>query len=152
MASYSHLPYLIRSLLVLCLMTACHQTAKSQQADKGFADAVFIYKGYALGGSTASLKHHSKAVDTIRHVSKIQLDRQDVDTLKFLIGQVKSKRHFQQKIGPSYYARIIKNGQERRIALVPGWAVIDLQNMRQYVFRDTPYGELYNRFIEKNYR
>ncbi|MGO6841550.1 hypothetical protein ACCS87_36515, partial [Rhizobium ruizarguesonis] len=84
------------------------------QTDKGFADTIFIYKGYALGGSTASLKYRSKAIDTTRYVGRIQLDRQDVDTLNFLIGQVKSKRHFQQKIGPSYYASIIKNGHERR--------------------------------------
>ena len=105
-----------------------------------------------MGGSTASLWFFSRYVDTVRNVVKSQLPAPYLDTLNFLMGQVRSSRHFQQKIGPSYYAVVIKDGQERRMAMVPGWAIIDLSKKRQYVFRHTPYFELYERFLEKNYR
>jgi hypothetical protein len=124
----------------------------SQQTGKSFADTAFIYKGFGSGGTTANLRFHSKAIDTIRNVAKIQLNGPSLDTLNFLIAHVKSERHFQQKVGPSFYASIIKDAQERRIAVVPNWAIIDLKNKRQYVFRDTPYAGIYYRFMEKNYR
>ncbi len=124
----------------------------SQQTDEVFADTAFIYKGFGSGGTTASLWFYSKAVDTVRMVTRSQLSTRLLDTLNFLFGHVKSKRHFQQKVGPSFYAAIIKNDKERRIAVVPGWAIIDLANKRQYVFRDTPYIGMYNRFVDENYR
>ena len=122
-----------------------------QQTDKTFADTVFIFKGFGSGGTTASLWFYSKAVDTMSNVARIQLNTQYLDTLNFLVGQVKPKKHFQQKVGPSFYASITKNSQERRIAIVPGWGIIDLRNKKQYAFRDTPYSEIYNRFVDKNY-
>ena len=136
-------------LLLFTMLSFC---SLSQQTGKTFADTAFIYKGFGSGGTTANLWFYSKAIDTIQNVTKIQLNIQFLDTLNFLIGQAKSKRHFQQKVGRSFYASIIKDGQERRIAIVPNWAIIDLQNKRQYVFRDTPYFEIYNRFVDKNYR
>jgi len=57
-----------------------------------------------------------------------------------------------QKIGPSFYASVIKNGDERRIALLPRWAVIDLSKKRQYVFKDSSYEAMYQRLIDTNYR
>lgn len=135
---------------LLCTMASF--CSYSQQTNKTFADTIFIYKGFSSGGTTANLWFYSKAVDTNRNVTKIQLNAQSLDTLNFLIGHVKSKRHFQQKVGRSFYASIIKDRHERRIAIVPNWAIIDLDNKRQYVFRDTPYAEIYNRFVDKNYR
>jgi hypothetical protein len=136
----------------LLLFTIAGLCSYSQQVDKSFADTGFIYKGFGSGGTTANLWFYSKAVDTIPSVTKFKLNAQALDTLNFLIGHIKSKRHFQQKIGRSFYAIIIKEGQERRIAIVPNWAIIDLQNKRQYVFRSTPYFEIYNRFVDENYR
>ena len=125
--------------------------ASFSQAPKIFADAAYIFKGLNYGGSTASLWYYSKAVDTAQNVTKIQLNKNWLDTLNYLVSQVKSKKHYQQKVGPSFYASIIKDGQERRLAIVAGWAIIDLRNKRQYVFRDTPYFEIYRRFVDRNY-
>ena len=120
-----------------------------QQTDRSFADIVVIFKGLGSGGSTASLWFYSKAADTMSSVSRVQLSTQYLDTLIFLVAQVKPKRHFQQKVGSSFYASIIKDGQERRIAIVPGWGIIDLKKKKQYAFRGTPYFEIYNRFVDK---
>lgn len=136
----------------LLLFTAVSLGSYSQHGNKPFADKAFIYRGFSSGGTTASLRYYSKAVDTIRGITKTQLDAESLDTLNFLIAHVKSKRHFQQKIRPAFYASIINDGRERRIAIAPNWAIIDLQNKREYVFRGTPYFGIYNRFVDKNYR
>ena len=136
--------------LSILLATSCF--CFSQKSDYSFADTLFIYKGFGRGGTTASLWFYSKAVDTISTISKTQLNASSVDTLNYLITKVKSKRHFQQKVGPSFYASITRDGKERRIAVVPNWGIIDLANKRQYVFRDTPYSAIYNRFVDESYR
>ena len=138
--------------LFLLLFTAITVCSYSQLAGNSFADTAFIYKGFGSGGTTANLWFYSKAVDTIQSVTKSQLDTEYLDTLNYLIEHVKSKRHFQQKIGPSFYASIIKDGRERRIAIVPNWAIIDLENKRQFVFRGTPYFEIYYRFVDEEFR
>jgi hypothetical protein len=137
------------SFLLLTVMSFC---SFAQQADKPFADTAFVYKGFGSGGTTANLGYYSKAVDTMQNVTRNQLDAPSLDTLNFLVRHVKSNRHFQQKVGRSYYLSIINDGQERRIAVIPDWAIIDLENKRQYVFRNTPYAEVYNRFVERNVR
>lgn len=136
-------------LLLFTTLTIC---SYSQPPVISFADTAFIYKGFGSGGTTANLLFYSKAVDTIGSVTKIQLTAESLDTLNYLMKHVKSKRHSPKKIGPGFYASIIKNGQERRIAIVPNWAIIDLQNKRQFVFRGTPYFEIYKRFVDRNYR
>jgi thiol-disulfide isomerase/thioredoxin len=136
----------------LLLFTVASFCSYCQKTDKTFADTAFVYKGFDLGGTTINLWFYSKAVDTIKNITKIQLNGQSTDTLNFLIRHIKPKRHFQQKVGRSFYASIIKDGQERRIAIVPNWAIIDLENKIQYVFKDTPYAEIYSRFVDKNYR
>ena len=88
----------------------------------------------------------------MKHVNKIPLNNYDLDTLNFLLAQVTSKRHFQQKVGSSFYARLIKDGKESRLAVVPGWAIIDLTHNRQYIFRNTVYADIYNRLVNKLYR
>lgn len=138
--------------LFLSILTTTSCSCFSQQPNKTFADTVLIYKGFNRGGTTANLWFYSKAVDTVPNISKIQLSGSSLDTLNYLIGHVKSKRHLQQKVGQSFYASIIKDGNESRIAIVPNWAIIDLTKKKQYVFKDTPYSEIYNRFVDKNYR
>ncbi len=137
-------------LLILFLMMSL--SLFSQVANKNFIDTAFIYKGFHAGTTSASFLFYSKSVDTARNVIKIQLDTKMIDTLNYLVGHVKSQRHLQQKVGPSFYASIIKDGRERRIVIVPNWAIIDIQNRRQYVFRNKQYFEIYNRFVDKNYR
>src|ERR1700676_176463 len=110
----------------LLLFAVTNLNLYSQRTDGTFADAAFIYKGFGSGGTTASLWFYSKAVDTARNVTRSQLSTWLLDTLNFLVGHVKSSRHFQQKVGPSFYASIIKTSKERRIAIVPEWAIIDL--------------------------
>ena len=136
-------------LLIFPLTSFC---SFAQQTEKSFVDTAFAYQGFGSGGTTANLWFYSKAVDTMQNVTKRQLDAESLDTLNLLLGNVKSKRHFQQKIGPSYYASLFVGVLERRIAIVPDWAIIDLANKRQYVFRNTPYAGIYNRFVDRNFR
>jgi hypothetical protein len=116
-----------------------------------FADSAIVFKGYGYGGSTANLKWNSRAVDTIRTVTKVELQKEYLDTLNYLIQKVKAQRHNQQKVGPSFYASIYIKGQERRIAIVPRFGIIDLNNKKQFIFRNTPYSKIFDRFVEKNY-
>ena len=141
---------LILLLVVFALLKTINSFAQSPAAS--FADTVFVYNGFGVGGTTASLRYYSHAVDTMRNVTKVQLTKEYVDTLNYLLAHVVSKKHFQQKIGPSFYASVIKNGDERRIALLPRWAVIDLSKKRQYVFKDSSYEAMYQRLIDTNYR
>ncbi|MEO6684170.1 MAG: hypothetical protein ABIN48_15205 [Ginsengibacter sp.] len=137
-------------LLLLFPTLAMH--SYDQSAVHSFADTAFVYKGFASGGTTTNLLFHSKTVDTIRGVTISQLNARYLDTLNFLPGKVKTKRHSQQKVGPSFYASIIKDRKERRFAIVPNWAIIDLQNKKQFVFKGTPYFEMYNRFVDETFR
>ena len=137
---------------LLLLFTTMTISSYTQPTTNFFADTTYIYKGFGSGGTTTNLWFYSKAVDTVRSITKSQLDAKYLDTLNYLIEHVKSKRHFQQKIGPSFYASIIKKGRERRIAIVPNWGIIDLQNKRQFIFKGTPYFEIYNRFVDEEFR
>jgi hypothetical protein len=139
----------ISFLLLLTMTSFC---LYGQHTANSFADTAYIYKGFGAGGTTANLRYYSKAVDTMQKVSKLQLDALSLDSLNYLIRQVQPKRHFQQKIGTSYYATVIKNRQWHRLAIVPNWGIIDLTNNRQYVFKLTPYAEIYQRFVNKIYR
>jgi hypothetical protein len=115
-------------------------------------DSAFVFKGFGAGGSTASLHHYSRMVDTLKYVTKVKMDVTALDTLNYLMAQIKPRKHRQQKIGPSFYASVYINGVERRIALVPRWAIIDLENKRQYSFSNTPYAAIYDRFITRHYQ
>lgn len=141
----------MKYLFSLLLVTAV-STCFAQEPGSIFADSAFVFKGFSAGGSTTSLQYNSRMVDTLKYVTKVQLDAGSLDTLNYLMAQVKPNKHHQQKIGPGYYASIYKSGQEKRIALVPGWAILDLKNKQQYVFRNTPYAAIYERFIKRNYK
>lgn len=116
-----------------------------------FADAAFVYKGFNAVGTTAGMRLYSKAVDTLQSVTKSQLDAASLDTLNFLLSRVKAKRHFQQKLGRGIYASVIKDGNARRIVIFPDWAIIDVAQQKQYVFRGTPYAGIFHRFVERNF-
>jgi len=147
-------PVVKSKLILLFVFFGLTKTFNSfaQSAVASFADTIFIYKGFGVGGTTASLWYYSHAVDTMHNVSKVQLSKKYVDTLNYLLAHVTSKKHFQQKVGPSFYASVVKNGDERRIALLPKWAVIDLSKKRQYVFKDSSYEAMYQRLIDANFQ
>lgn len=140
----------MKSLFIL-LFTVITLCSYCQTTGDSFADTAFIYKGFSSGGSTANLWFYSKAVDTIHNVTKSQLNKKSLDTLNYLIDHIKSKKHFQQKIGRSFYASIIKNGKERRIVIIPNWGIIDLKNKKQFVFKNTKYFEVFTRFVDEEF-
>lgn len=138
-------------LWILVFLLAITSTSLAQQTSL-VADTAYIYKGFKQGGSTNSISNHSHKLDTMANVQKVMLTKEALDTLNFLLGQARPKKHFQQKIGPSFYAEIVKNGSKHRIAIISEWAIIDLTTKRQYVFRDTPYADIFNRFVNAQYR
>jgi hypothetical protein len=136
-------------ILVLGIMA---YSANGQIKGRKFADSAMVYKGFGMGGTTASLHNYSKAVDTMGSVIKSPLSNQYLDTLNLLLNSVKPKRHFQQKIGPSYYAAFSKDRQLHRIAVIEGFGIIDLTSNLEYSLRGTPFIRIFNRLIEDNYR
>ncbi|MDT3401303.1 hypothetical protein [Mucilaginibacter terrae] len=124
-------------LSTLFLLVCCW--TYGQQANQTFADAAFVYKGFISGGTNAGLRAYSSVIDTSGSVKKIRLNTSYLDTLNFLIGKVKARRHRQQKVGRSFCASILKDGKERKIAIVPDYAIIDLQNRKEYIFARTEF-------------
>lgn len=101
-------------------------SANGQTKGRKFADSAMVYKGFSIGGTTANIHNYSKAVDTMDTVIKSQLSNKYLDTLNLLLNSVKPKRHFQQKIGPSYYAAFSRDRRLHRIAIIKGFGIIDL--------------------------
>ena len=115
-------------------------------------DSVFIYQGFYSGGTTADLNWNSIAVDTMKRITKIKMEKIDVDSLNLLIESVNKKKHHQQKVGPSYYAAFYSEGKLHRVSVIPHCCLIDLTVKREYRFRNTDYMKIFDRIIEKNYR
>jgi hypothetical protein len=136
-------------LLILALLNTTFSSL-AQTTESRFADSIVIYKGLFSGGSTANLRYLSSAVDTMKNVTKEFLPKEYLDSLNFKIKQVKVKRHLQQKVGPSYYAVLYLDGKKHRIAIVPHFAITDLNNSRQYIF-NKDLNEFIDRLIKKNY-
>ena len=135
-------------LTVLCFIITPNLFAQSSSK---FADSVIIYKGLYSGGTTANLRYLSIAADTMTNVTKVVLRMETVDSLNLLLKGIKVKKHFQQKIGPSYYAVVHRNDKEYKFAIIPNFALIDLTNSKQYNL-SPKLKSLITEIINKNYR
>ena len=107
--NYTALTKYILSLILTITTISCF----CQVEQNKFADSVIIYIGFYSGGTTADLRWNSDAVDTMKTVIKTKLSKNYLDTLNFLIEQIKPHRHHQQKVGPSNYACVFQNGRSR---------------------------------------
>ena len=146
--NYTALTKYILSLILTITTISCF----CQVEQNKFADSVIIYIGFYSGGTTADLRWNSDAVDTMKTVIKTKLSKNYLDTLNFLIEQIKPHRHHQQKVGPSNYACVFQNGRKHKIAIVPNCCIIDLTTKEQYDFLKTDYIAIFNRFVNFNYR
>ncbi len=144
----------MKILLIGFLVISCNAFAQNSKSTlkQLFADTIYVYKGYITGGTTSNLQIASYRVDSILNVQKVMLDQAAVDTLNFLISQIKPKRHFQTKVGPSYYAKVISDHKIINVAFLDEVGFIDLTNRRQYFFVHTPFEATYKRFVDKIYR
>ena len=114
-------------------------------------DSAIVYKGFGIGGTTSNLSWNSNMLDTSNYARE-RLSLAYLDTLKLFMTSINSSKHYQQKVGPSYYGVLYSNNQKHRLAFVPDFGIIDLSTKRQYVLRDTQFENTFERFIKYNCR
>lgn len=141
----------MKKLFLLSLIILSNNSDAQKPSKDLLIDSVFIYKGFFSGGTTAVLRYNSNMLDTSMS-PQIKLSTSNLDTLKLFMRPNTSTKHFQQKVGPSYYAVLYSNKQKHKLAIVPRFGIIDLSTKRQYVLKNTEYENIYERFVENNCR
>lgn len=114
-------------------------------------DSLFVYRDLFTGGTTNAVANYSRMADTMQEVTKVKVEKAELDTLNILLKSVSSKHHYQQKIGPTHYALAYNNGEKHRLSVIKGFGFIDMSVKREYSFRNTVHQEIFNRFVERNY-
>ena len=139
-----------KSYLILIFILTITSVAKSQKIKTLAVDSGIAYLKFRAGGSTARIGYLSYVLDTAKSVKKINISKSDIDTLNRLFATIKSKRHYQQKIGQSYYLKLYMGQSSYRVAFFPGYCLLDIQNKREYRLTKPEDANFILRFIARN--
>ena len=121
------------------------QTEKAVTIDSGIA-----YQKFHWGGTTSGIGHYSVVIDTMQSVKKVAITRTDLDSLGLLLSDIKSKKHFQRKLGPCSYIKLYINAEAHRIAIFDSRFMIDMTKRRDYVITKPNDTVFMSSFLKRN--